>query len=269
MSKIGVIFTSFNHAEYLHDALTPWIQARAEKLNGHEFVIAAVSVPFKEYQDMEVIHDNTTELLREYYNTFQIDHLIDSPKFITEADARDRALQFLLREGVDMVWLHDGDEVVDTQQLSNILDYVTLNKWISWFSISYKNYVFTEDQYLEQPFCPPRIFRTQTNGYKIKECVYDNDFSYEGQRVGLGTLETKVLNYRELPTKVIPPHIANPAHYSWLNTEKVRLKIKYQKKRWGEIGCSYAWGKDGLEFNEVYYKKHGLALPRVIKEEKE
>lgn len=262
--KIGIIFTSYNHEEYLYDALAPWIQARHDALNGHDFVIAAVSVPFKEYKEMVIIPDSTTELLREFYNDLKIDHFIDGPQFITEAEARDKALQLLLADNVDAVILIDGDEFFTEEQIAKIFDYVTLNKWITWFSLSYKNYVFDKNTYLVDPFTPPRIFIVNSNGYRLNKVFWDNDLSYTGQVVQAGSLVMKTISYRELPTKIIPKQIANIKHLTWLSDEKSKKKCEYQKKHFGH--CGYTWGENGLEFNKEFYLQKGLEFPRTMKE---
>ena len=255
--KIGVIFCGFNMEEYIHDSLSPWISARESKLSGNEWVISCVSVPFKEYKDENIEEDKTRLILQEYYDAGKIDSLITEPDYSTEAIIRDRALQFLLEYRCDVIWLADADEFITEEQIKNINNHLNLNKWISWFSLSLKNYVFTESQYLEDAFTPPRIFRVNTNGYKINRCIFDNDFSYisdAGQEV----------SYKSLPTKIIPKFVGWITHYSWLNNSKSRSKVTYQQKHFGD--CSYIWGEDGLEFNKNYYTKHGLSVPKVIHE---
>lgn len=264
--KIGVIYCGFNMEEYIDDSLSPWVQAREERLGDNEWVISCVSVPFKEYRDMETKEDGTRDILRDYYNTFKIDSLITEPDFATEAEIRDRALQFLLKSGCEIIWLADADEFITTQQINDICDYVTLNKWISWFSISYKNYVFDNSTYLELPFTPPRIFRVTTNGYKIKEIYHDNDCLYTGQITGLGELKIVDVSYKLLPTKVIPQSTAWIRHMSWVSNEKSKLKCEYQEKHFGKGICGFKWEDNQLKFNEEYYKKYGLVLPKICKE---
>lgn len=259
--KIGCLFVGYNTEEYIHQSLSSWISARAEKLGGDEFVICAVSVPFEEYKG-EPFKDETQSILGDYYNKFKIDHLITEPEFIPEKDARNMAAQYLINQGVDAIWLVDSDEIYDEHSIANISKYLQLERFCSWFRLPLTNYVFDKQTVLEEKFCPPRIWRVNTNGYKLDSCVYDNDFCYKST----GLTERKVLD-KDLPSKTIPSKLVDIKHFSWLSDQNSKKKTIYQMKRWGKDGCGYKWNeeKDCLEFNAEYYKKVGQPIPRVVK----
>jgi len=74
-------------------------------------------------------------------------------------------------------------------------------------------------------------------------------------------------DYKNASHLEIPRNIAHIKHMTWLHSNG-KAKVEYQKKRWGEEGCSYSWNyeKNILEFNEAFYAKNNLALPNLIKE---
>jgi len=264
MSKICVLLCAYNMAEYLDKCLSSWIFAKNDKFGGNEFVISAVSASFAEYKDAGIKEDNTKELLREYYNKHEIDYLSDNLEWVSEKEARNAALKPLLQAGCDIFWMVDLDEFYTVEEIQNILDYVKLEKWISSFSVCLKNFVFNDKTYLAEPFSPNRIWRGETNGYKLKECIYDNNMSYEGDVVYNAYFEHRIIGEKDLPHKVIPQRVAWVKHLTWMNDLKSRDKISYQLKRWGV--CSYKWDDtNGLSFNEDYYKKIGQPIPKVVR----
>ena len=262
--KIGCLLCAYNMAEYVDDCLSPWIFAKDDKLGGNEFVISAVSASFAEYKDAGIKEDNTKERLRWHYNQGNIDYLSDNLEWVSEKEARNAALKPLLQVGCDLIIMVDLDEVYSIQDIENIFNYVTLEKWISSFSVCLKNFVFDDKTHLLEPFCPNRIWRVNTNGYKLRECIYDNNMSYEGDVVYNAHFEHRVIGEKDLPHKVIPQRVAFVKHLTWMNNEKSRLKRDYQIKRWGV--CSYKWDDtNGLSFDEEYYKKLGQKVPAVMK----
>jgi hypothetical protein len=228
----------------------------------YEYLICAVSVPFLEYKGDE-FKDGTQDILRNYYNEHKIDNLITEPEYTPEWIARDQAAQYLISQGVEIIILVDSDEIWKEEQIQQVLGKVCLDKFTSWFSVQYRNYVFTKDTYLEEFFTPPRIFRVRTNGYTIQNCVYDNDFNYGTECFEFNKNCKKVVSYKELPTKLIRGLIID--HFSWLSCENSRRKVEYQTKRWGKDGCSYAWLNGRLIFNEEFYKKNNLNYPKILK----
>jgi hypothetical protein len=265
MDKIGILYTSYGMPEYIDKSLEGWIQAKKEKSGGDEFIISAVSVQFAEYRGQPRDEVSPT-LLANKLKSGEIDALTIAPEYISETSARNLSLQSLLYEGCTLIMIVDGDEFYSVEQIKKIFNFVNLDRFVSWFSISYKNYVFTEKQYLAEPFAPPRIFRVKTNGYELRELYHDNDFSFSGSIVQNGKIENKTISYKDLPSKVIPKTLVFVPHLTWLSNEKSRLKVKYQESRGWE--CSYQWNYDlnRLEFNQEYYRRHGKAIPEVLEE---
>lgn len=265
MLKIGLIYCAYNCEKYLEESLKNWIFARKDKLEGNEFVICAVSVPFEEYISENIPADKTIDLLTEYYNRFEIDNLITEPKYVKEHIIRDKALQYLLQQGCTDIVLFDGDEFITLEQLTDIINFVKLEPWISWFSFSYKNFVFDKNTYLKDAFTPPRWFRVKTNGYELKQFYWDNDAIYYGVMNKNSQFINKTISYKELPNKVISKFTVFLDHYTWLNDERSKQKVAYQLKHFGH--CSFAWddSKGGLIFDENFYKQNNLDLPKLVK----
>jgi hypothetical protein len=259
--RIGILFCAYNCEETVHESLNGWLQAKESKLDGNEYIISAVSVPFKEYKDINQNPDNTQYVLGEYVQSNKVDYLVSSPEFISESEARNLALEPLLTENLDLVILFDGDEIITTSQISNIINFIRLDPWCSWFSFSYKNYVFDTNTYLVDPFTPPRAFRVKTNGYILSSFNWDNDTVYKN------ILNSEYIFFKRLPTKVIPTSVAWIKHLTWLNNEKTKNKIAYQLNHFNGV-CSYGWDreKDCLEFNMDFYSKNNIPLPITAKD---
>jgi hypothetical protein len=170
-----------------------------------------------------------------------------------------------LQQGCTDIVLFDGDEVITLEQLTDIVNFVKLEPWISWFNFSYKNFVFDTNTYLKDSFTPPRWFKVETNGYKLKNFYWDNDAVYYGVVNKHSQFLEKTISYKELPNKIIPKFTAFLNHYTWLNDERSRQKVNYQNKHFGH--CSFAWdeSKGGLIFNENFYRQNNLELPKVVK----
>lgn len=103
MSTFGIIFCAYRAMDTLDAALEPWIQARATKFAGHNWLIAAVSVPFEGFQhDGE--DDGTLLALDRHKNAGHIDHLITGDTPVKETEARGQALRWLVENGADVLW---------------------------------------------------------------------------------------------------------------------------------------------------------------------
>ncbi len=262
---IGVLFCGYNTIEYVSKSLNPWQQAQSDKLFNSNWLISAVSLPFDKYRDMAVEKDATQDFLRQEYNSHRIDYLATEPEYVDEATARNLALKPLLEAKCDLIILVDADEIITIEQIQKILEFIEVNRFESWFSISYKNYVFDAKHWLAEPFTPPRIFRVHTNGYEIDKFVWDNDIQYKRELVFSASPLPLTVSYKELPNKVIPSNLVWIKHLSWLNNESSKNKCEYQQKHFGH--CGYRWDeKEGLKFNEEFYLTRGLMLPRVISE---
>ena len=246
----GIVFCGYNSAEYVKESLEPFI--------GREnFIISAVSLPFAEYRNQDDYNDGTTDILKEYKEKGLIDHLVTFPKYLKEHDARNLALDYLKNQKVDYLFLLDADEVYDNQQVTDICDHVE-NSDSVWFKICLKNYVFSKNTYLEDPFTPPRIFKTTTDKLSHPYFFWDNDIawsSFTGQPV----------SYKDVKeNETIPQDLVWVNHYTWLSDEIGKRKCAYQRARNWE--CSYQWNeeKSVIEFNEDFYKMTGEKLPVVI-----
>jgi hypothetical protein len=248
--KIGFLLCAYNQEEHIFNVLNPLVKFAKE--NGH--LISAVSVPFKEYQGMGIERDSTTDILKERLLWRDIDYLIDEPQFISEAEARTLALKPLLEEKCDYIILADGDEYYQYEDFNKIVNFIARNEFITWFSIPLKNYV--GNGYLEEPFCPPRIFKTEYQGYKLDRFYHDNEVVY----LGMDSERT----HEQFAKKQIPQDLVFIPHFCWQNNEKSRQKINYQTIRWGKDFCSYKWEDGQVKFNEDYYKKMGLRIPKLI-----
>jgi glycosyltransferase involved in cell wall biosynthesis len=251
MKKYGILFCGYNSEEYVEKSLSSF-------LNKDNFVISAVSVPFLEYKDQEPFEDETTNILRRYLHEGKIHYLVDFPKFIKEAEARDLALDYLLTEGVDYFWIVDADEIYSEKDIKNICEFVEQSKE-DWFKISLKNFVFDTQTYLQEPFCPPRIFKTQSkNKFSHPRFIWDNDVIYSDSN------SNETLHYTMLPNICIPQDVAWVDHYSWMNDNIGRRKVQYQQGHFGH--CSFKWNeeKKRLEFDEEYFEKTKEPLPKVF-----
>jgi hypothetical protein len=251
--------------DYIEGSLTPWVSAKKDRfLDGVEVVISAVSLPFAEYKgNNDPIDYRSEDILNGALAIGDIDYLTTGPAYISEAEARTLALKPLIDAKCDVFAIWDGDEHPSIEQIENIIKFVNLNPWQTWFKLSYKNYVFDENTYLVDRFQPPRIFRVTSNGYTLKDFYFDNDVRYEGFVAGAGGFENKVLSYKDLPNKVIPPAWSDIKHLSWLSNESSKRKVAYQMAHFGQ--CSYKWDEvnDKLAFNEEYFAKLGLPIPEV------
>ncbi len=254
--KIGCIFTSYGMVEYLPRSLGPWIEFR----KNYDIKIAAVSLPFK---DCAEIRDETKHILQRDLVEGRIDHLFTEPLFLPEWEARDLALQALLRDGCELLVQVDADEFWDIEK--NILPslaFIESQPFIAWFKACYKNYIWDEHHYLAEPFTPPRWYRTKVSGFTLSHFMGDNDISYFDSQ---GNQRSHLM----LPHMTIPANMSIIPHLTWLNNTRSRNKILYHQNRWGkETGCSYRWNeeKNCVEFNLDYYRNTGQNVPEVLEE---
>ena len=261
--KIGIIAQGRNCADVLDDVLAPWIEA----MKKHDIFICLTSATFKEMEKLgegPKNTDNTEEKFWEY-NRKHPNNIIQIVfnKYASEAESRNAARQELQKLGVDLIWLLDlSDEYYTVEQIDNIIKFVKSEPFSIWFRLSFKNYVFDKKTYLTQPFTPPRIWRTNLGGYKLVECVYDNDFIYTNA-IGAQISDKQLSNY------IIPKSVAWIKHHSWLSDERSKGKILYQTSHFSHgAGCSYRWNdkEDKLEWNPVYFKKVGEVIPTTAKD---
>lgn len=250
--KIGILFCGYNSEEYVKEALEPFLKDK-------RFIVSAISVPFEEYKDQEPYEDSTTQFLKDKFASLELDYLATSPKFIPEADARNKALAPLLKEEVDYIWLVDADELYTPENINSIIDFIQENNSV-WYKLCFKNYVFDGKQYLEEPFCPPRIFKTAFPGFYYPQFFWDNDISYVD-----GTSFTRVA-YHGFSNLTVPKEVAWIKHMTWINNEIGKRKVAYQESHFNGM-CSYKWNDDKkcLDFNEEYFKMTGEEKPKICK----
>jgi len=254
MNNYGIIYCAYNTEEYVLDSIEPF-------LNQGNHVISAVSVPFAEYKDIDDFHDNTTHLLEDLLTHGRLQYLVTAPKFVPEATARNYALEHLKKHNVDYIWIVDSDEFYTENDIGEIEDYIE-NSDKNLFKLSLRNFVFDKDHYLEEPFCPPRIFKTKIAIPELEDFIslenfyWDNDiyYSYNNQAIKYSDIE-------ELTT--IPEEVACIRHYTWLNDAIGKRKVAYQHKHFGH--CGYKWNeeKKSLEFDEEFHQKHNIPIPTV------
>ena len=170
---------------------------------------------------------------------------------LTESQARNQCLEYLLHSDVDLIWLLDGDEFYSVDQIREIIYFVEkrMTETNSYFSINFKNHVFDGVEWVDG-FCPPRIFFKKIHG-GIDQFYWDNDITYLD-----GT------NYKVLNEIKIPRETAHIRHMTWLH-ENGKEKYEYQVKHFGQ--CSYKWNyeTEKLEFDLDYYEKHSLPVPEL------
>ena len=257
--KLGVIFCGFNTAQYIPDSLSPWIEARRKQISGNQIVISAVSVPFVRFPGERT--DSTAKIISDHFLKGDIDQCCVDNEPLEETVVRGNSLNYLKSVGCDAVIQVDSDEFYTLEQIEKILNIVNFNPFVVWFRLSLKNYIFDGKTYLEEPFQPPRIHRVKTvDGYEAVGFWDDNSIFYTN---GKNNVQD-----RAFPTKTVHKNIVWVKHMTWLNDERGRDKVNYQKSRWGSDLCSYEWDdeKKVLKFNEAYYKRMGMPIPNVEKE---
>ena len=256
MSKFGIIFTCYNMQEFVDQSLSDLIKARQSKLDNNEFYIVAVSLPFKDFPITNC--DNTIQILQTLKNNNLIDELITEPKFIKETEARTLALQKIINNGCEYSMMIDCDEFINLNQISNILKFIQFNNLITWFKLSYRNFVFDTNTYLVEPFTPPRIHKLKFDNYIADSFYEDNNIIYRDLS------DDKVVYIDKcFSNMLIPSNIALISHLAWLNNSRSKSKVAYQEKRWGT--SSYKWDEKNnkLIFNNQYFEKLGKPLPQT------
>ncbi len=257
MSKIGIIFCSWQAEDLLERSLRPWIEARATQLDNNQFLICAVSVPFEGFPQDPL--DNTQTLLHRHFNLDDIDNLISGEVPMKETEARGQALKWLVDQGCDLTIQVDADEFYTAIEIENIFQFVAKNPLIVWFRGSLKNYVLDDKTYLVKPFTPPRIHRVSYDGYKADCFLDDNNIGYI-KRTEEGTYCSR--DEVGFPHITIPKAIVWTRHESWGNNERSRKKILYQNSRPG-WKCDFDWddSRGGLIWRD------GVAIPETARDE--
>jgi len=243
--KIAIILVGYNMEEYVAQCLAPWFAARANRLDGNDFVICAVSVPFTGFPNDDK-PDATVSLLRAELDAGHIDHLITGTEPMAETEARGAALRWLRDNHCDVSIQVDIDEMYNIDQIEKIFRFVEANPFTVAFKLSFKNYVFDDKTFLVEPFTPMRIHRLFPGHFKAFGFWADNNVYYEGARQAEGVPYIKDVEYA---TMTIPASVALVSHLTWPNNLRSKKKVEYQIARWGDR-CSFRWDDArGLIFN--------------------
>ncbi len=235
MTKVvGVIWVGHNCAEYLNGphgcSLRPWMEAKQQRLGGHEWKICAVSVPFQGFDQQPP--DGTWEILRAKHAERFVDHLVTSDYPITEVVARQQALKVLMEMGCDTILQADADEFPATDQIERIMGFVG-KSLAPCFKLSLRNYIFDTHTYLVEPFTPMRIHRvTFPGGWRAAGFWDDNNVQYVNRDGG-------VKRDVDFACVTVPKTVAWISHITWISNERSRKKSEYQQLRWGR--CDYRW----------------------------
>lgn len=251
--KSGLIFCGWGTRDLVARSLAPWLDLRnANRETGHNTLfICAVSVRFAGFEGDD---DGTREFLRDALARGDIDHLIDGPDNIPETTARSMALNHIKGVNCDISIMWDSDEVATIDELVRALGFMKTDKFTAAWRFSYRNLVFSPDQWLADPFTPMRAHRLCYQSYVADKFYDDNNVMYRG------TITRDFRQDVSFPTVTIPPTIMNPAHWTWLSNQRSRNKVEYQTKRGWR--CSFAWDEvdNKLVFNPA------LPTPKTVRD---
>ncbi len=261
--KIGVLFCAWQCEDLLPSSLTPWVEAKRARLGGHDYTICAVSVPFEGFPQDET-RDKTRSILGAAAQCGEVDHVVVTDKPLKETEARGRALQWLLAQGVDICWQADADEVYTQQDIARIVAFTQNTPDIAWYRLCLRNAVFSPPTFLAEPFTPSRIHRAHVRGYRLHSFCDDNDLLYGG------TITRDLKRQDQFASMTVPASVALVRHMSWLNDLRSKRKYEYQQLRWGPpvgAGCAFRWDEaKGLVWNEDHFRLTGQPIPEVIQE---
>lgn len=258
---IGLLLACYNDIEFFDDCLKPWVELK-EELN---IKIAISFGIFKQYKELGYIDDGrdaSEHIIHKKYEDFlyiQNNYWYQKPEefiYQTEIELRNYSLNYLLKENCDYIKLIGIDEIYTKDQIRDLVNYIKSNQSVCSFNIRMKNFVFDKNHYILD-FCPVRVYKVNYIDWKLKGFHGDDEGYYEND------LEEKS-DYRRFPNIEIPNVL--PKHFTWLDDERSRGKILYQRLRWnGENGCSFTYDKNNkLCFNEEYFKIYNKTKPEVF-----
>lgn len=261
--KIGIILIGYNMEEHVAPCLWPWVNWRyIPQSSGHELLICAVNTPFEGFPVEPP--DRTREYLQARVALEEINYLITSDVPLKETEARGRALRWLVEQGVDLLVQLDLDEFWTPEQIVAALAFAEANPWTIWFRVCYKQLVFTHNQWLKEPFAPPRIHRTRTGAYRAHSFSGDNDVLYGG----IITRDLKPQD--QFASMTVPQGTVWVRHDTWTSSPRAKAKTLYQALRWSPphgAGCSFRWDEErGLVWNEAHFALTGQPVPEVVHE---
>lgn len=242
--KVGLIYCSFGTLDLTPASLAPWLAAKASRLGGHDYVIAAVSCPFSGFPDAK--DDGTVDALFKQVSHEKIDHLVVSDTPIPETEARGRALRWLVTQGCGLSVMVDSDEFWTVDQISKAITFMEERPFLCWARVCLKNYVFDTKTHLVEPFSPPRLHRLAYQSvYKAVGFEQDNDVRYALWPGGA------LVSQEGLPHATVPKNLVWVRHESWPNSPRSKSKIEYQLKGRNWPSCSFSWddSQGGLVWN--------------------
>lgn len=258
--KFGLIFCLYDCEENVDRVLQPFLEASLD----HHFVFTIVHGQFREYEELgyQDSDQGTIDNISKYNDAVHFIYNKPYDQHLNEAEIRNQGLRYCLGEGVDYVWMIDGDEFYTTEQINRIISYVYSNPLITWFPIHLKNIIFDGTQWIDG-FCPPRIFKSETNTHVLDSFYWDNDLYYREKSPPSISSQIKKISYKEFASLPVPRGVAHILHETWTH-KNGKKKYEYQMKHFGH--CGYRWNYDTnqLEFDEDYYTRVGLPMPKPL-----
>ena len=260
--KIGVIFAIYNCAEYVDACLEPWLNLR----NSEDIILTATSGRFAPYKDIGIPDKNSETITK--LATKGLDFLVatSGENLIDEDSSRNNCLNYLKSHNCDLIWIVDGDEIYTEGQIRGIVDFIERNPDTLAFSLYLKNYSIRLP-YFEPPWSRPTVYRNKSEWGKIERFYFDSFFIYEDGVHGIK--HTEILQ--------IPKNVAFVEHYSWINNDYTRDKVRYQEVRystWVDDNAIHHDVPEGercakmvidgkLYFNTGYYKRVKQEIPSL------
>jgi hypothetical protein len=252
--KIGVLFASYNCADYIDRCFQPWLNLR-EELN---LVLASTNGRY-DLSDLKFVYKGNDSLIKLLGKN--LDFLVHSTSVNhrwSEEQSRTYMLNYMLDRKVDLIFVIDADEFYTEEQIRNILKYIKENPNYDAYNVQFKNYVIKLPYWIEG-FNKSVIYWCDRHS-GIKCFNFDCEIAYND-----GTIIQKNTN-----VNIIPKNIAFVEHYSWLeNDPRTKEKTVLQNiKYFGEenLKCSFCYDENNnLIVNENFYRKRIGLLPTFHK----
>ena len=241
--KIGILFASYNCADYIDRCFQPWINLRDQ----FNLVLASTNGRYDlstKESDAKGSHSLVKLIGKD------LDFLIHSSgrdHRWSEEQSRTYMLNFMKDQKVDLIWCVDADEFYSEQNIKDILNYITSNPQYDAYAVQFKNYIF-QIPFWTDGFYKEVIYWLDRND-GIKCFNFDNDVTYNNNKWN-----------QDNNNKIsIPKSIAHVDHYTWLNNDsRIPEKIRNQNIKYdGEVGakCAYKYDENNkLIFNESFWK---------------
>jgi hypothetical protein len=254
--KIGVLFASYNCADYIDRCFQPWMNLRDQ----FNLVLASTNGRYDlstKESDAKGSHSLVKLIGKD------LDFLIHSSgrdHRWSEEQSRTYMLNFMKDQKVDLIWCVDADEFYSEQNIKDILNYIISNPQYDAYGIQFKNYVFEIPFWIDGFYKEVIYWLDRNDG--IKFFNFDNDITYNNNKC----------NQYNNNKITIPKSIAFVDHYTWLNSDsRIPEKIRNQNIKFdGEIRakCAYKYDENNkLVFNELFWKFRNLEIPILRKSE--